>query len=556
VKFGLRLFCVLSLLGASFFSISTGSMASGAATVTTSRFEAITPVRVVDTRKTQDLSANRKTPLRITGVSGIAKTATAVVMTITVYKASSDGILAVYPWGQKSAPVPQVSIQKGIYPLSRMLTVPLGKNGRLGLLSTIDTDVTVDVNGFYSPATSSSAGRFVALKPQRILDARASHSFTKKEVRRIALPGGIPDDAVSVVLNMTSYKSLKPSGKSAYWTVYPAGAKRPGVPSLSVAYSGQTVSQQVIVQSSANGLDVFSSVGGALLVDIVGYYTGPTSERSQVGLFVPVSSTRIVDTNSFLNTLGANVALHSGWTTTIKPWDFLGITRTNIGAVALNVTMAETQNSGALTAYPSRTPRPKRSLLSSDFPGQTIGNSAQIALSKYGVAFYTKTTTDLTVEVVGWFVGSNLIASTTAPVNHTPARKKFGGTLIIPEIPLNTRVLDGTQNVNKDPSRYIGSSTPNQPGNVAIFGHRVSHGREFYSLNRLKIGSVIYLLFDKKVYTYSVTEVKVKSPKDKTLWQLGSQNQTLTLVACHPLHSVAQRIVVTAELRSVEKSFG
>ncbi|MSO40044.1 MAG: class E sortase, partial [Ilumatobacteraceae bacterium] len=146
----------------------------------------------------------------------------------------------------------------------------------------------------------------------------------------------------------------------------------------------------------------------------------------------------------------------------------------------------------------------------------------------------------------------------SAPVNYTPSRKKFGGTLIIPEMRLNTRVLDGAEikNVNIDPSRYVGSSTPNQPGNVAIFGHRVSKGREFYALNRLKKGSIIYLLFDKKVYVYSVTEVKIKSPKDKNLWQLGSQNQTLTLVSCHPLRSVAQRIVATAELRSVEKSLG
>ena len=171
VKYGLRLFCVLTILGASSFSMSAGSVASGATAITTSRFEAMTPVRVLDTRQTEDLLANRKTPLRIAGTSGIPKTATAIVMTLTVYKASSDGEVAVYPWGQTSPPVPQVSIQKKIYPLSRTLTVALGKNGRLGLLSTIDTDVTIDVNGFYSPATSSSSGRFVALKPQRILDA-------------------------------------------------------------------------------------------------------------------------------------------------------------------------------------------------------------------------------------------------------------------------------------------------------------------------------------------------------------------------------------------------
>jgi LPXTG-site transpeptidase (sortase) family protein len=556
VKYVLRFFCVLTLLGVSLLSVSAGSMASGAATFTTSRFEAITPVQVLDTRKTQDVLAKRKTPLRITGISGIPKTATAVVVTVTVYKASSDGLLAVYPWGQKSAPVPQVNIQKGIYPLSRTLTVSVGSSGRLGLLSTIDTDVSVDVNGFYSPATSSSAGRFVALTPQRILDARSSDSFSKKEVRRISLPRTIPQDAVGVVLNVTSYKSLKPKGKSTYWTVYAAGAKRPGVPSLSVAYSGQTVSQQVIVQRGSQGLDIFSSVGGGVLVDLVGYYTGSSAERSGVGLYVPVSSTRIVDTKSFFNTLGHNVALHSSWTTAIKPWDFLGVKRTNVGAVALNVAMVDTQNSGALTAYPSRTSRPVRSLLSSDYPGQTIGNSAHIAVSKYGVAFYTKTTTDLAVEVVGWFVGVNLNASLLAPVNPRVMARNFRAILSIPAMGLTTRVLDGTENVNKDPSRYIGSSTPNSPGNVAIFGHRVSYGREFYSLNRLKIGSVIYLLFDKKVYTYSVTEVKIKSPNDKSLWQLKSQNQTLTLVACHPLHSVAQRIVATAELRSVEESFG
>lgn len=109
-------------------------------------------------------------------------------------------------------------------------------------------------------------------------------------------------------------------------------------------------------------------------------------------------------------------------------------------------------------------------------------------------------------------------------------------------------VREGTEFVNIDPSHLVESRTPNQPGNVAIFGHRVSHGHEFQNLDKLGENSLVYLTIGSKMYTYRVTDIDIRLPTDPLLYASASNDQTLSLVACHPPHSVKYRIVVHAVL--------
>jgi len=102
--------------------------------------------------------------------------------------------------------------------------------------------------------------------------------------------------------------------------------------------------------------------------------------------------------------------------------------------------------------------------------------------------------------------------------------------------------------VDKDPSHLIESRTPNQPGNVAIFGHRTSHGKEFRNLDKLKVGSLMYLTVDGKIYTYQTTSIDIRTPSDPMLYATASNEQTISLVACHPPGSVKFRIVAHAQL--------
>ena len=50
-----------------------------------------------------------------------------------------------------------------------------------------------------------------------------------------------------------------------------------------------------IVPVSAAGLSLFASGGGHVVVDVTGYFTGPSAPPSSAGLFIPLDPTRLYD---------------------------------------------------------------------------------------------------------------------------------------------------------------------------------------------------------------------------------------------------------------------
>ena len=67
--------------------------------------------------------------------------------------------------------------------------------------------------------------------------------------------------------------------------------------------------------------------------------------------------------------------------------------------------------------------------------------------------------------------------------------------LQIPKISLQQFVVSGTNedDLAKGPGHYLGTAMPGQAGNVAIAGHRTTHGAPFNRLAELAIGDPIYL---------------------------------------------------------------
>ena len=62
------------------------------------------------------------------------------------------------------------------------------------------------------------------------------------------------------------------------------------------------------------------------------------------------------------------------------------------------------------------------------------------------------------------------------------------------------------------------------------------------------MGSLLYLTVDGKIYTYQTTSIDIRTPTDPMLYATSSNEQTISLVACHPPGSVKFRIVVHADL--------
>jgi LPXTG-site transpeptidase (sortase) family protein len=121
--------------------------------------------------------------------------------------------------------------------------------------------------------------------------------------------------------------------------------------------------------------------------------------------------------------------------------------------------------------------------------------------------------------------------------------------LQIPAIGLNQYVVSGTDadDLAKGPGHYLGTAMPGQAGNVAIAGHRTTHGAPFNRLAQLAVGDPIYLTTlsgQRLTYIVSATPYPVQPTNVTVLNNFGDDR--LTLTTCNPEYSARQRLIVVA----------
>jgi len=104
--------------------------------------------------------------------------------------------------------------------------------------------------------------------------------------------------------------------------------------------------------------------------------------------------------------------------------------------------------------------------------------------------------------------------------------------------------------IDQGPAHWVGTASPGDQGNVVLAGHRTTHTRPFHDLDRLAARDLIYVT-DAAGFEvmYAVTEIFIVEPNE--IWITYENGEPLlTLFACHPKGSAAQRIVVRAEMVS------
>jgi sortase A len=119
------------------------------------------------------------------------------------------------------------------------------------------------------------------------------------------------------------------------------------------------------------------------------------------------------------------------------------------------------------------------------------------------------------------------------------------GAVDIPKIQLLHPVYEGITLtvIDHGPGHWPGSALPCQRGNAVFPGHRVTHSHPFLNLDLLANGDQIIFHMPGKDCVYQVTSTQIVTPND--LWVTDpTRSPTITLIACHPKHSAAQRIVV------------
>jgi LPXTG-site transpeptidase (sortase) family protein len=125
------------------------------------------------------------------------------------------------------------------------------------------------------------------------------------------------------------------------------------------------------------------------------------------------------------------------------------------------------------------------------------------------------------------------------------------GKIVIPSIGVDLVAVEGTGkgDLKIGPGHWPETPFPGEGGNFVISGHRTTYGAPFLKLDKLQAGDQINIVLPYAVARYTVTRVKIVYPNEvETVIQRGYEQ--VSLIACHPLHSAKQRIVVQGELTS------
>jgi len=126
------------------------------------------------------------------------------------------------------------------------------------------------------------------------------------------------------------------------------------------------------------------------------------------------------------------------------------------------------------------------------------------------------------------------------------------GSIEIPAIGVDQPLFEGIwlTVIDRGPAHWPGTAEPGGWGNVVVAGHRTSHGGPFRRIGELVAGQEIVLHDARGAYTYVVTGSEIVTPLD--MWIIDQHpGRTITLFACHPIGSAAQRLVVHGTLIGV-----
>ena len=263
---------------------SSSSVASAAVTPGVSggaRFNAVTPVRILDTRTTLTPSgvAGRVAQggslnLQITGANGIPNDATAVVMNVTAVSPNVAGYVTVYPNGVSRPEASNLNFVPGDT-VPNLVIVGIGSAGKVNLFNANGTvDLIADIVGYYSP--DNTAKQFFSITPVRALDTRNGTGGFSAAVGQgasidltIRGANGIPNTASAIVMNTTA---VLPTGGS-FLTVWPTGVTQPLASNLNFV-PGDIIPNLVQVGIGSNGkVSLFNNAGAVNLVaDLTGYF--------------------------------------------------------------------------------------------------------------------------------------------------------------------------------------------------------------------------------------------------------------------------------------------
>jgi len=278
--------------------------------------------------------------------------------------------------------------------------VPAGTGGAMCVYSSSDTELIIDINGYFTSATNPAALAFYPVPPCRVLDTRlpagplGGPSLAGNATRTfpvLSSPCSLPATAQAYSMNFAAV----PHGPLGFLTTWPAGQSQPLVATLN-ALTGVVTDNAAIVPAGTNGdISVFVTNDSDLVVDVNGYFAPATP--TGLALF-PLVPCRVVDTRNpnptggqpFVGELDVDV-VDSGCGA--KP---------SAQAYVFSASVVPQDSLGFLTLWPQGTPRPLVATLNAADAAVT-SNMAIVPTTNGSVSAFATGSTHLILDLFGFF---------------------------------------------------------------------------------------------------------------------------------------------------------
>lgn len=377
----------------------------------------VTPARLYETRTGPglgtvdgiDAGAGRRpagsvTAVQVAGRAGVAAGARAAVLEVTVTGSQAGGFVTVFPCDAPRPNAAQVNHAAGAT-LSTAVVAALDASGAVCLYTMSDTELVVDVDGWYPAGTS-----YAPLVPARLLETRTGPGLATVDGRfdgiglrsggsvtelDVAGRGGVPPTTGAAVLTVTVTAARAPG----FVTVFPCDGPIPTASNLNYV-AGSTVTNTVVADVSPRGtVCLYTMADVDMVVDVGGHH--PTGSN-----LLSLHPSRLMDTRS-----GGGSATIDGLHVGVGPRFADSVTELTVAgrggvpadarAVVLNVTVTEARGDGFVTVHPCGTPRPNAAHVNVG-AGATVSNLVVVEVGADGaVCLYAMAGMHLVVDVTG-----------------------------------------------------------------------------------------------------------------------------------------------------------
>jgi hypothetical protein len=267
---------IVAASGPADFVLDVTGYFTPALAATQGRYEPIELTRLADTRASTPVTSSLTVPLP----PSVAPDAVGVAVNVTATATSDWGYLSVRPAGAAPVPTSLVNWDRPGQTRAAFAIVPVSAGGfAVDVMPGATADVVVDVAGWFTGGSAplSPWGLFVPVTPERALDTRQPGSPLGDRVPLYpsggVQVGGVPGAAA--VLNVTMV-----ADEPGWLRVGPAATAAPATSSVNTPGGGDAVANLALTALSTSGWEVYSARTSHVVVDLFGWFSGPTVATS------------------------------------------------------------------------------------------------------------------------------------------------------------------------------------------------------------------------------------------------------------------------------------